>query len=177
MKKTIVLILLLIPMLCFAGALQEKHRSVIAKKNVVASGGYDYIGGVTSWPSTTGNTSMNGGNVTLETRTYTTLGVKMSSYVSATKCYVALYSSGGSTRLAYGECSPRTADEWCEASINYSATAGTHQLWFGCNSSVNMYYAESGCTGKYATYADPPVAENIEQGNNGGTCNAMRIGY
>jgi hypothetical protein len=38
MKKTIVLILLLIPMLCFAGALQEKHRSVIAKKNVAATG-------------------------------------------------------------------------------------------------------------------------------------------
>jgi hypothetical protein len=39
MKKTIVLILLLIPMLCFAGALQEKHRSVIAKKNVAAPSG------------------------------------------------------------------------------------------------------------------------------------------
>jgi len=36
MKKTIVLILLLIPMLCFAGALQEKQRQVIAKKNTVA---------------------------------------------------------------------------------------------------------------------------------------------
>jgi hypothetical protein len=36
MKKTIVLILLLIPMICFAGALQEKQRSVIAKKNVAA---------------------------------------------------------------------------------------------------------------------------------------------
>ena len=34
MKKTIVLILLLIPILCFAGALQEKQRAVIVKKNV-----------------------------------------------------------------------------------------------------------------------------------------------
>jgi len=49
MKKTIVLILLLIPMLCFAGALQEKHRSVIAKKNVAAGGsenvGFESAGG------------------------------------------------------------------------------------------------------------------------------------
>ena len=31
-------------MLCFAGALQEKHRSVIAKKNVVAGGTTENIG-------------------------------------------------------------------------------------------------------------------------------------
>lgn len=31
-------------MLCFAGALQEKHRSVIAKKNVAAGGGTENIG-------------------------------------------------------------------------------------------------------------------------------------
>ncbi len=43
MKKTIVLILLLIPMICFAGALQEKHRQVIAKKNVV-SGSSENVG-------------------------------------------------------------------------------------------------------------------------------------
>jgi hypothetical protein len=48
MKKTIVLILLLIPMLCFAGALQEKHRSVIAKKNVPVGGGSENVGNTTN---------------------------------------------------------------------------------------------------------------------------------
>ena len=49
MKKTIVLILLLIPMICFAGALQEKQKAVIAKKNVAAGGsenvGFESAGG------------------------------------------------------------------------------------------------------------------------------------
>lgn len=37
--KTLIILalLILIPTLCFAGALQEKHRSVIAKKNVAAA--------------------------------------------------------------------------------------------------------------------------------------------
>jgi hypothetical protein len=40
MKKTIsiLILLILIPTLCFAGALQEKQRQVIAKKNVAATG-------------------------------------------------------------------------------------------------------------------------------------------
>ena len=40
MKKTIsiLILLILIPTLCFAGALQEKQRQVIAKKNVAAGG-------------------------------------------------------------------------------------------------------------------------------------------
>jgi hypothetical protein len=46
MKKTIsiLILLILIPTLCFAGALQEKHRSVIAKKNAVVAGGTENIG-------------------------------------------------------------------------------------------------------------------------------------
>lgn len=166
-------------MLCFAGALQEKHRSVIAKKNVVASGGYDYPGGVTSWPSSTGSSNIWGDNITLQSRTYTTLGLMFASAGSATKCYVALYSSGGATRLAYGTCSPLTADQWCETSINYEATAGTYEIYGYCdnNSTVQMYYNESGCTGYYADYADPPIATNIGQGNNGGTCGKFRAGY
>jgi archaellin len=45
MKKTIsiLILLILIPTLCFAGSLQEKQRQVIAKKNVVA-GGSETIG-------------------------------------------------------------------------------------------------------------------------------------
>jgi len=43
MKKTIIiLILLLLPVLCFAGTLQEKQMSVIAKKNTVVSSGVTY---------------------------------------------------------------------------------------------------------------------------------------
>lgn len=41
-------------MLCFAGALQEKHRSVIAKKNVVVAGGSENIGNTTNEASDTG---------------------------------------------------------------------------------------------------------------------------
>jgi hypothetical protein len=46
MKKTIslLILLLLIPMLCFAGTLQEKQKAVIAKKNVPVGGGTETIG-------------------------------------------------------------------------------------------------------------------------------------
>ena len=174
MKKTIVLILLLIPMLCFAGALQEKHRSVIAKKNVPAAGGYSYT--AESWASTTWNSSYTGSTITLGSHTYKSLGFAASSYGEATKCYIALYSSNGSSRLAYGECSPRTANEWCEATIDYEATAGTHQIWVGCNSTVSKYYNAAGCTAYWADYADPPPA-SIAQNADGNNCWRLRAGY
>ncbi len=42
-KLIIILVLLiLLPVVCFAGALQEKHRGVIAKKNIQAETGYDF---------------------------------------------------------------------------------------------------------------------------------------
>jgi hypothetical protein len=46
MKKTIsiLILLILIPTLCFAGSLQEKQKAVIAKKNVPVGGGTENIG-------------------------------------------------------------------------------------------------------------------------------------
>jgi hypothetical protein len=151
MKKTIVLILLLMPMLCFAGALQEKQKAVIAKKNVAtsANGWFGY---------TTVGTGFTVDNAYIQyiakaapTCTGTATVTKIAPYSvnsgDTTACKVTLYtdSSGPSSRVAaeteFTSLSSWTAGYHEFTPVSYSVTCGsTYWIAIQCNSNFDLYY-------------------------------------
>jgi hypothetical protein len=161
MKKTIVLILLLIPMICFAGALQEKHRSVIAKKNAVAPAACEVISGAPSQTEVedylqvnianwSGITYTPGSNVTV-----CQLDFSIHTYESTTGCTASIFTKSGDNLSTPAICSSNSvsaANGWVE----FPLTAD-------CNLTASTAYAlVYNCTGG-GTYWTPDI--HVNNGN------------
>jgi hypothetical protein len=128
MKKTIsiLILLILIPTLCFAGALQEKQRQVIAKKNTVS--GSKTIAHVNNDNYVT--TATEGSTVAMDAKSHTT----------GNTIIVYVYGSDG----GYQKASPTVSSITDTASNTYTKITSiseeynrTREMWYATNITGN----------------------------------------
>ena len=162
MKKTIsiLILLILIPTLCFAGALQEKQRQVIAKKNT-AGASCSVISGTPSQTDVEDYLQVNianwsGINYTPGTNiTICQLDFSIHTYESTTGCTASIFTKSGDNLSTPAICSSNSvsaANGWVE-----------FPLTSDCNLTASTAYAlVYNCTGG-GTYWTPDM--HVSTGN------------
>jgi hypothetical protein len=161
MKKTIsiLILLILIPMLCFAGALQEKQRQVIAKKNVAGGGpnAWYYSGAGTDSYDGAEAGSPNATEIICNHITYsssgtiTKLGYREYEHTGSDTIKLAIFNTSGSQLNAGCSTNGTVTTEWNECTLGspYSWTSG------------DIYVCAIGAAG---------ITEQIYTNTTGGTC-------